>query len=86
MSVPLLSIKNLHIQLATYAGDVHAVNGMNFDIHSGEMFGLVGETGCGKTVTGLSIMHAVPPPGVIVEGQIFFQGKNILDKSETEMQ
>jgi len=86
MSVPLLSIKNLHIQFATYAGDVHAVNGMNFDIHSGEMFGLVGESGCGKTVTGLSIMHAVPPPGVIVEGQIFFQGKNILDKSETEMQ
>jgi len=86
MSFPLLSIKNLHVQFATYAGDVHAVNGMNFDIHSGEMFGLVGESGCGKTVTGLSIMRAVPPPGVIAEGQIFFQGKNILDKSETEMQ
>ena len=66
MKAPILSVENLHVRFNTYAGIVHAVNGMSFDIRSGEMFGLVGESGCGKTVTGLAIMRAVPSPGRVV--------------------
>ena len=85
MNTPYLSIEDLHVHFNTYAGTVRAVNGVSFDIRSGEMFGLVGESGCGKTVTGLAIMRAVPSPGRIVEGRICFQGEDLLQKSETEM-
>ena len=85
MKAPILSVENLHVRFNTYAGIVHAVNGMSFDIRSGEMFGLVGESGCGKTVTGLAIMRAVPPPGRIMKGRIVFQGEDLITKSESEM-
>ena len=85
MSEPLVSIENLHVRFRTYAGQVYAVNGVTFDIRRGETFGLVGETGCGKSVTGLSLLRLVPPPGEIVAGRITFDGQDILSLSEQEM-
>lgn len=81
----LVSVENLHVHFRTYAGTVHAVNGVSFDIGRGEIFGLVGETGCGKSVTGLSLLRLVPPPGEIVEGRILFDGENLLALSEAQM-
>jgi oligopeptide/dipeptide ABC transporter ATP-binding protein len=85
VNTPYLSIEDLHVHFNTYAGTVRAVNGISFDIRSGEMFGLVGESGCGKTVTGLAIMRAIPPPGRIIKGRIFFKGEDLITKSESDM-
>jgi oligopeptide/dipeptide ABC transporter ATP-binding protein len=85
MNEPLVSIENLHVRFRTYAGQVRAVNGVSLDIKRGEIFGLVGETGCGKTVTGLSLLRLVPPPGEIATGRIIFDGQDILSLSEQEM-
>jgi oligopeptide/dipeptide ABC transporter ATP-binding protein len=86
VNAPFLSIEDLQVHFNTYAGTVRAVNGMSFDMRSGEMFGLVGESGCGKTVTGLAILRAIPSPGRIMKGRIYFKGEDILQKSEIEMQ
>lgn len=82
---PLLSIRDLRVQFKTYAGVVHAVNGMTFQVRRGEIFGLVGESGCGKSVTGLAVLRMVPYPGRIVGGSILFNGEDLLQKSEHEM-
>jgi len=82
----LLSIEDLHVRFKTYSGTVHAVNGMTFDVREGEIFGLVGESGCGKSVTGFAVLRMVPHPGEITQGRIRFQGKDLMQKSETEMQ
>jgi len=81
----LLSIKNLHVTFDTYAGKIYAVNGMSFNVHKGEIFGLVGESGCGKSVTSLAIMRILPGKGKISEGNIFFHGEDLLVRSEEEM-
>jgi len=85
VNTPLLSVEDLHVHFNTYAGICRAVNGVSFEIRPGEMFGLVGESGCGKTVTGLAIMRAVPPPGRIMKGRIVFQEEYLITKSESEM-
>lgn len=85
MTEPILSIEDLHVRFNTYAGTVHAVNGMTFEMQPGEMFGLVGESGCGKSVTGLAVLRAVPSPGYIENGRITFAGEDIMAKSEDEM-
>jgi oligopeptide/dipeptide ABC transporter ATP-binding protein len=85
MKDALLSVENLYIRFSTYAGQIHAVNGMTFDVRQGEMFGLVGESGCGKSVTGLAVLRMVPPPGEIVAGHILFHGEDLLQKSDGEM-
>jgi oligopeptide/dipeptide ABC transporter ATP-binding protein len=82
----LLSVEDLHVRFKTYAGLVHAVNGMTFDVREGEIFGLVGESGCGKSVTGFAVLRMIPPPGEIVRGCITFRGEDLLQKSEAEMQ
>ncbi len=85
MTEPLISVRDLTVRFDTYAGVVHALNGISFDIYPGEIFGLVGETGCGKSVTGLSLLRLVPPPGEICGGRILFHGQDLLTKNEAEM-
>ena len=85
MSDVLLSVEDLHVRFTTYAGVVEAVNGMTFEVREGEIFGLVGESGCGKSVTGFSVLRMVPHPGEIVRGSITFAGEDLLGKSKGEM-
>ncbi len=81
----LLEVKNLQTHFPTRAGLVRAVNGVSFYLDSGELLGLVGESGCGKSITALSIMRLIAPPGKIVGGEITFDGKNLLQLSDAEM-
>ncbi|TAK29465.1 MAG: ABC transporter ATP-binding protein [Chloroflexota bacterium] len=82
----LLQVKDLRTSLFTQVGEVKAVDGVSFDIDSGEALGVVGESGCGKSVTALSIMRLVPnPPGHIVGGQMVFDRRDLLKLSDQEM-
>jgi peptide/nickel transport system ATP-binding protein/oligopeptide transport system ATP-binding protein len=82
----LLRIEDLHTYFFTYEGVVKAVNGIDLSIRKGETLGLVGESGCGKSVTSLSIMRLTPKPqGRIVKGNIFLDGINLLELSEKQM-
>ncbi|TET12496.1 ABC transporter ATP-binding protein [Candidatus Aerophobetes bacterium] len=86
MKEMLLEIKELETHFFTYEGVVKALNKVDLTIYKGETLGLVGETGCGKSVTALSILRLVPaPPGKIVGGKVFFEGENLLEKEEKEM-
>jgi len=82
----LLEVRGLETQFATEDGIVRAVDGVSFSIDAGRTLGMVGESGCGKSVTALSILRLVPsPPGKIVGGEIRYQGTNLLELSEPEM-
>lgn len=81
----LLEIKDLEINFYTYRGVVRALNGVNLRINKGEFFGLVGETGCGKSVTASAIIDLVQNPGRIEKGEIIFKGKDILKMSKEEI-
>jgi oligopeptide/dipeptide ABC transporter ATP-binding protein len=81
----LLEIKNLKTYFFTREGIVKSVDGVDFNVQPGEIFGLVGESGCGKSVTSLSILRLLNRPGKVVEGIINFQGRNLLDLTEVEM-
>ena len=86
MSEPLLRVQGLKTHFFLERGVVKAVDGVDFEIKKGEIFGLVGETGCGKSVTSLSILRLIPsPPGKTVEGKVIFEGENLLKKSKEEM-
>ncbi len=85
MSTPLLDVRDLKTYFFTHDGVVKAVDGVSFHVMPGEVLGLVGESGCGKSVTSLSIMRLVDPPGRIVDGEIWFEGRNLLALSEAEM-
>lgn len=82
---PLLEVKNLKTYFYTEDGIVKAVDGVDFYVYPGEVMGLVGESGCGKSVTSLSIMRLISPPGKIVSGEILFEGKDLVRASEEEM-
>jgi peptide/nickel transport system ATP-binding protein len=82
---PLLDVRNLMTYFFTEAGLVKAVRGLEFTIDQGETLALVGESGCGKSVTALSLLRLVPPPGRIVEGQILFDGEDLRRLPLTEM-
>ena len=81
----LLQIKNLKTYFYTEEGIVKAVDGASFDIYEDEVIGLVGETGCGKSVTALSILNLVRAPGKILEGQILFKGQDLVQLDKKEM-
>jgi len=82
---PLLEVKNLKTHFFTEDGVVHAVDGVDFVVYPGEILGLVGESGCGKSVTSLSIMRLISLPGRILEGEILLDGTDLLELSEEEM-
>ena len=81
----LLEVRNLQTHFPTRAGLVRAVDGVSFDLDRGELLGLVGESGCGKSMTALSVMRLISPPGKIVNGEILFDGKDLLKLSDSEM-
>ncbi len=81
----LLDVRNLKTYFFTEDGIVKAVDGVDFTVKRGEVLGLVGESGCGKSVTSLSIMRLISNPGRIVEGEIYFEGRNLLELTESEM-
>ncbi len=83
----LMEVKNLVTRFYTQDGVVHAVNGISYTMEEGEILGIVGESGCGKSVHALSIMRLIPtPPGKIESGEVWFDGRDLLKLSEAEMQ
>jgi len=81
----ILDVQDLTTYFYTEEGIVKAVEGVSFKIHEGETLGLVGETGCGKSVTALSILQVVRPPGRIEKGKVIFRGEDLLQKSKFEV-
>ena len=82
----LLEVKDLRTHFFTQDGVVHAVNGISYHLNEGETLGIVGESGCGKSVGVLSLMRLIPmPPGKIVSGQVLFQGRDLMRISDEEM-
>lgn len=75
---PLMSVQDLHAQFKTSRGAVHAVNGVNFTVNRGELVGIVGESGCGKSATIRAMIGLLQPPGVVTGGQVIFKGKDLL--------
>jgi oligopeptide transport system ATP-binding protein len=83
----LLEVKDLEVSFQTYAGEVKAVRGVNFDLYKGETLAIVGESGSGKSVTSQTIMKLIPmPPGKISNGQILFDGEDLVPKTNKEME
>lgn len=83
----ILEVNNLHVSFHTYGGEVKAVRGVNFEVKKGETIAIVGESGCGKSVTAQTIMKLIPmPPGEIKEGSIIFNGEEICSKSDDQME
>ena len=85
--MPLLEVDNLHTHFFTREGVVKAVDGISFKVEAGKTLGIVGESGCGKSVTALSLMGLIPkPPARIVEGSVMFQGRDLTKLSEREFE
>ncbi|HAY98843.1 MAG TPA: peptide ABC transporter ATP-binding protein, partial [Mesotoga sp.] len=81
----LLDVSNLKVSFYTYRGVVQALNGVDLWMDSGERLGVVGETGCGKSVTSLAVMRLIEQPGEIQEGKVIFNGTNLVELSEEKM-
>lgn len=82
----ILSVENLNVVFHTYAGTVHAVNNVSFSLGKGEIIGIVGESGCGKSVTASSLLGLIPsPPGEITAGKILFAGADIITMSSEQL-
>jgi peptide/nickel transport system ATP-binding protein len=85
MAEPVVSVKNLETTFHTKLGPVKAVNGVSYDIYKGETLGIVGESGCGKSVTSYSLMRLIETPGEITGGEVLLHGEDLLKLSEIEM-
>lgn len=86
MSKTILEVKDLKVNFKTYAGLVHAVRGVNFDLKEGETLAIVGESGSGKSVTSNALMKLIPqPPGIYESGQILFNGRDLIPLTDQEM-
>lgn len=81
----ILDIRDLRIHYETPKGDVVAVNGINFHVCKGEIVGLVGESGCGKTTAAMGVLQLVQPPGRIIEGEVLINGSNLLKINERQL-
>jgi oligopeptide transport system ATP-binding protein len=81
----LLSVEDLHVQFWTERGTIHAVNGISFDIAPGETLGIVGESGCGKSVTSLAILGILPRAGKVTKGSATFDGRDLLHLSDRQL-
>ncbi len=86
MPEALLEVKDLKTYFLTEAGTARAVDSISFSVSERQVIGIVGESGCGKSVTALSIMRLIPPPGIIAGGEMIFSGKNLLGLPEREME
>ncbi len=75
---PLLSVENLHIRFKTGSGYIYAVNGVSFSLEPGTVLGIVGESGCGKSVTAFALLGLLPENAEVTEGQVIYQGRNVL--------
>jgi peptide/nickel transport system ATP-binding protein/oligopeptide transport system ATP-binding protein len=82
----LLEVRDLRIDFLLEHGTVRAVDGLSFALDESQVLGMVGESGCGKSITSLSILRLVPPPGVVGGGQILFRGRDLLGLTDLEMQ
>jgi oligopeptide transport system ATP-binding protein len=84
--VDLLNVQGLKTQFRTREGIVHAVNGVSFQLKEGETLGIVGESGCGKSVSVMSMLRLIPkPPGKVVAGQVIYQGKDMLQMTDEQI-
>ncbi len=84
-AAPLLDVRDLHTHFETREGVARAVDGVSLTVASGRTLGILGESGCGKSITALSVLRLVPPPGRIVSGQIMYRGQDLLRLSERAM-
>src|SRR5437879_13037702 len=82
--MPLLDVRDLRTSFFLEGGEARAVDGVSFALDAGRVLGLVGESGCGKSVTALSLMRLVPPPGRTVAGEVFFDGRGPLPLPERD--
>ena len=85
MRQPLLSVEDLEVRFWTGRGIIHAVNGVSFDIAPGETLGIVGESGCGKSVTSLALLGILPRAGRVTNGTAHFEGRNLIGLSDEEL-
>ena len=84
-NIPLLDIRNLSVRFNTDSGIVHAVNNLDLSLRRGKALGFVGETGAGKTTTALAVLQLIQsPPGEITNGEIFFDGQDVMKMTEAE--
>jgi peptide/nickel transport system ATP-binding protein len=82
----LLDVKDLNLEFKTSRGRLKALSGISFDVQRGEVFGIVGESGCGKTVTGLSVLRLLPRSATITNGTVSFEDENLLEVPRAEME
>ena len=85
MTSPILEVRNLSTHFFTDDGEVKAVRGVNFSVEAGETLGIVGESGCGKSVTAMSVLGLVQRPGKVVSGEIMFKGRDLLKLTKEEL-